>query len=179
MSNGLSARSWRGYRGCARLENRAQPRRFAMLIAAFVGCVLTLAFAPALFAQDMDNGGGMTGPQMMPTPEGEPEDQNQLKPLPGVPMGRPISGSMMVAPPYGNAPLKVGFFVLATDPENLGFLTYEWNFGDGTVSSLPPELYIFHTYAMPGNYLCTLVLKTIDGRSMTMMQGVVVVPMSD
>ena len=86
---------------------------------------------------------------------------------------------MMVSPPYGNAPLRVGFFVLASDPENIGFLTYQWNFGDGSVSSLPPEMYIFHTYAIPGNYLCTLVAKTVDGRSITLMQGVIVKPMTD
>ena len=80
----------------------------------------------------------------------------------------------MATPPYGNAPLKVGFFVIASDPENIGFLTFQWNFGDGTVSSLPPELYIFHTYANPGNYLCSLVIKTVDGRSKTFFQGVIV-----
>lgn len=83
---------------------------------------------------------------------------------------------MMVTPPYGNAPLKVGFFVIANDPENIGFLTFQWNFGDGTVSALPPELYIFHTYANPGNYLCSLVIKTVDGRSKTFFQGVIVKP---
>ena len=83
---------------------------------------------------------------------------------------------MMVTPPYGNAPLKVGFFVIASDPENIGFLTFQWNFGDGTVSSLPPELYIFHTYANPGNYLCSLIVKTADGRSKTFFQGVIVKP---
>ena len=89
---------------------------------------------------------------------------------------QPITGSMAVAPPYGNAPLKVGFFVLATDPEDIGFLTYSWNFGDGTVSSLPPELYIFHTYANPGTYACILTIKTVDGRSKTFVQGVDVRP---
>jgi PKD repeat protein len=90
---------------------------------------------------------------------------------------QPIEGSMMVSPPYGNAPLTVGFFVLATDPENIGFLTYQWNFGDGTVSALPPELYIFHHYKNPGTYVCSLMLKTVDGRSKTLFQGVVVKPL--
>jgi PKD repeat protein len=86
----------------------------------------------------------------------------------------PITGSMMAAPPYGLAPMQVGFFVLANDPEGIGFLTYSWNFGDGTVSALPPELYIFHNYMMPGNYICSLTITTVDGRSQTFRQGVVV-----
>ena len=83
---------------------------------------------------------------------------------------------MMVSPPSGRAPLKVGFFVLANDPEGLGFLTYSWNFGDGTVSSLPPELYIFHAYQQPGSYVCELTLTTVDGRKTTLFQGVLVQP---
>ena len=89
---------------------------------------------------------------------------------------QPVRGSMMVSPPYGNAPLRVGFFALVNDPEGLGFLTYSWNFGDGTVSSLPPELYIYHTYQNPGTYLCELTLTTVDGRKSTLMQGVIVEP---
>src|SRR5271168_1523483 len=168
MSSGLPAQSRRGHRGCARLENRAKPRHlFATLMSALFGVALMLAAAPRVRAQDADNGSGMNGPQMMPTPQGEADDPNIMKPLPGVLMGQPISGSMMVAPPYGNAPLKVGFFVLASDPENVGFLTFQWNFGDGTVSSLPPELYIFHTYASPGTYSCELTITTVDGRAQT------------
>ncbi len=86
---------------------------------------------------------------------------------------------MMVAPPYGVAPLLVGFFVLADDPEGIGFLTYSWNFGDGTVSALPPELYIYHTYQNPGTYVCTLTMKTMDGRQRTFIQGVIVRPPGD
>ena len=43
-----------------------------------------------------------------------------------------------------------------------------------TVSSLPPELYIFHTYQNPGTYSCELTITTVDGRSQTFRQGVVV-----
>ncbi len=82
----------------------------------------------------------------------------------------------MVSPPYGSAPLAVGFFVLANDPEGLGFLTYSWNFGDGAVSSLPPEMYIFHTYRKPGSYVCELTMTTVDGRRATVFQGVIVGP---
>jgi PKD domain len=97
-------------------------------------------------------------------------------PIPNLHIPQPVRGSMMVSPPYGSAPLRVGFFVLANDPEGLGFLTYSWNFGDGTVSSLPPELYIFHTYQKPGTYVCELTTTTLDGRKATLFQGVIVQP---
>jgi len=121
----------------------------------------------------MDNGMG-------PPPAAQTSEPSDVPPaVARIPMRQPVSGSMMVSPPYGTAPLTVGFFVLANDPENIGFLTYQWNFGDGTVSSLPPEMYIFHHYANPGNYVCTLVAKTADGRSITMIQGVLVKPPQD
>jgi len=104
------------------------------------------------------------------------QDTGQPPPIDRVPLAQPITGSLLVAPPFGIAPLRVGFFALASDPENIGFLTYQWNFGDGTVSSLPPELYIFHTYQSPGTYVCTLIVKTIDGRSASFFQGVNVSP---
>jgi len=124
-------------------------------------------------AQDMNSGGDM----MIP-PDDTDSSTNLSGPPPMAPMHmmQPIGGSMMVSPPYGIAPLRVGFFVLAHDPEGFGFLTYSWNFGDGTVSSLPPELYIFHTYHSPGTYVCSLTAKTVDGRSATFIQGVVVKP---
>ncbi len=103
-------------------------------------------------------------------------DPSMPPPMPKLHLPGQITGSMLAAPPYGFAPMKVGFFVLADDPEGLGFLTYSWNFGDGTVSALPPELYIFHTYKKPGSYLCLLTVKTVDGRSKTFMQGVLVKP---
>jgi hypothetical protein len=130
---------------------------------------LVIAIKPAC-AQDMgmDSGGAMA-----PLP-GSSDSSNPGEAPPMQPMRimQPITGSMAVAPPYGLAPLKVGFFVLASDPENIGFLTYSWNFGDGTVSALPPELYIFHTYANAGTYTCMLTIKTVDGRSKTFVQGV-------
>jgi hypothetical protein len=138
--------------------------------------VLLLASAISVPAQEsaVGNGSDITNPAEMPSLSPSPEDANVPAPVPRIPMTQPITGSMMVSPPYGIAPLKVGFLVQAADPENIGFLTYQWNFGDGTVSSLPPETYIFHTYKAPGNYLCTLILKTADGRSKTLFQGVLV-----
>jgi hypothetical protein len=112
------------------------------------------------------------GPMASPSPT-----SNEMPaPIPNLHIPQPIRGSMMVSPPYGSAPLRVGFFVLANDPEGLGFLTYSWNFGDGSVSSLPPEMYIFHTYKNPGSYVCELTTTTVDGRKATLFQGVIVQP---
>jgi hypothetical protein len=145
---------------------------------AIVGLIAVLATtivlgAPRGYGQDADSGAEMNGPAPIPSPPAA-NAENTLPSVPRIPIRQPITGSMLAAPPYGNAPLKVGFFVLANDPENIGFLTYQWNFGDGTVSALPPELYIFHNYAKPGNYVCTLIIKTVDGRSKTFFQGVIV-----
>jgi|SRR5579863_7048487 len=149
---------------------------------------------PALRAQDEGSGMGPAGGGAMGSASGAgtendrgmgmnpstpADDSSMPPPMAKMNIRQQITGSMMVAPPYGSAPLKVGFFVLADDPEGLGFLTYSWNFGDGTVSALPPELYIFHTYTNPGSYLCSLTIKTVDGRSQTFMQGVVVKAVGD
>lgn len=141
-------------------------------IVAVLAVLLTSVRVPKAHAQDAAAGSEMGGPP--PLPDASSSVNGELPPLPKISIRQPITGSMLVAPPYGDAPLKVGFFVLANDPENIGFLTYQWNFGDGTVSSLPPELYIFHTYANPGNYVCTLIVKTVDGREKTFFQGVIV-----
>jgi hypothetical protein len=106
-----------------------------------------------------------------PTASPSPSNAEMPPPYESLHIPQPVQGSMIVTPPYGNAPLRVGFFVLATDPEGLGFLTYSWNFGDGTVSSLPPELYIFHTYQKPGTYVCELTTTTVDGRKNSFFQG--------
>lgn len=148
----------------------------SLLALTFALCLLaaSVSFAYAQAGMgEMDN--GIAAPPATQAPE--PNDVPP--PVASIPMRQPVSGTMMVSPPYGNAPLRVGFFVLANDPENIGFLTYQWNFGDGTVSALPPEMYIFHSYPNPGNYVCTLIAKTVDGRSITLMQGVLVKPRQD
>jgi PKD domain-containing protein len=133
-------------------------------------------------ANGMDSGGGMGSSNGMGDSAGSgstSNDASMAPPMSKMHIRQPITGSMMAAPPYGLAPMRVGFFVLADDPEGLGFLTYSWNFGDGTVSALPPELYIFHTYKNPGTYACSLTITTVDGRSQTFRQGVVVKPPGD
>jgi hypothetical protein len=112
------------------------------------------------------------GPMASPSPSNDEMPAS----VPNLHIAQPVRGSMIVSPPFGTAPLRVGFFVLARDPEGLGFLTYSWNFGDGTVSSLPPELYIFHTYNKPGSYVCELTTTTVDGRKNSFFQGVIVQP---
>jgi PKD domain len=152
-------------------------------LATFVAGVL----APCVVRAQDDSGGSMGSPNgtqpggMDSNGAGDSmnsdmpaNDPSMAPPMAKMHMRQPISGSMMAAPPYGLAPMKVGFFVLADDPEGIGFLTYSWNFGDGTVSSLPPELYIFHTYQNAGTYACSLTITTVDGRSQTFRQGVVV-----
>jgi len=126
-------------------------------------------------ANSMDSGGmGSSNGTGDAATSGSSADTSMAPPMAKMHIRQQVTGSMMAAPPYGLAPMRVGFFVLADDPEGLGFLTYSWNFGDGTVSALPPELYIFHTYFKPGTYACTLTVTTVDGRSQTFRQGVVV-----
>ncbi|HXZ87241.1 MAG TPA: PKD domain-containing protein [Candidatus Binataceae bacterium] len=164
----------------ARFDLARTGRRLSVALAVLLFASASLMTgARCARAQDADAGSEMNGLAPMTPPSEASSESGRLAPMPRVPLRQPISGTMMVSPPYGNAPLRVGFFVLASDPENIGFLTYQWNFGDGTVSSLPPEMYIFHTYSMPGNYVCTLIVKTVDGRSMTILQGVVVKPVQD
>jgi hypothetical protein len=153
---------------------------FRFAAAAFVVAMIIVVLLPARPIAQMS---GDMGPDMGmgPAPRRSPGPSTSAlpAPVPKIKIPEPIQGSMLVSPPIGTAPLSVGFFVLATDPENMGFLTYSWNFGDGTVSSLPPELYIFHTYRNPGTYVCTLTMTTVDGRSAAVFQGVTVRPPTD
>jgi len=159
-------------------------RIFTVVAALAVVAAIVLAIAAPTRAQNNqinsgmgDNGDLNANPEMnrAPSIRGNESPDSMARPKMGsLEIREPLTGTMMVSPPYGVAPLKVGFFVMAQDPDNIGFLTYQWNFGDGTVSSLPPEMYIFHTYHVPGNYVCTLIVKTSDGRQKTMFTGVLV-----
>ncbi len=168
-----------------RRDLAAVARQIVRLFAAIVLIALCWTiFAPPARAQE-EILGPLTGPNSVEpaprvgAPRLMPVDDSMPPPIPQLHIRQEITGSMMVSPPYGIAPLQVGFFVLADDPEGIGFLTYSWNFGDGTVSSLPPELYIFHTYRKPGTYVCTLTAMTVDGREKTFIQGVIVRPPGD
>lgn len=157
--------------------------RSIVAVSAMVGLIVPTAFAlkpVAARAQDISGMGSDSNEMGAPMDPSLPaDDPSMAPPMQKMHIRQQITGSMMAAPPSGSAPMKVGFFVLADDPEGIGFLTYSWNFGDGTVSALPPELYIFHTYQKPGTYLCTLVVKTVDGREQTFMQGIVVTAGAD
>ena len=94
--------------------------RFVMIITLGAAIVFPLPGSYRAIAQDMnmDSGGSM----ILPPPGGEPSpDPSQPPPMQPMRIMQPITGSMAVAPPYGVAPLKVGFFVLATIPK-------EWDF---------------------------------------------------
>jgi hypothetical protein len=159
-------------------------RHIFTIVAASALAAIVSAIAPPARAQNnqINNGIGgssdMNANSEMNRPPGmernETPDSMMTPGMGSLEIREPVTGTMLVSPPYGNAPLRVGFFVVATDPENIGFLTYQWNFGDGTVSALPPEKYIPHLYKAPGNYVCSLTLKTVDGRSKTIFTGVVV-----
>jgi hypothetical protein len=156
----------------------------AIVTALAVVAAIVLAIAAPARAQNnqINNGVGgssdLNADSEMSRPPGmegnETPDSMRAPGMGSLVIREPVTGTMLVSPPYGTAPLRVGFFVVATDPENIGFLTYQWNFGDGTVSALPPEKYIPHLYKAPGNYVCSLTLKTVDGRSKTIFTGIVV-----
>jgi PKD repeat protein len=146
----------------------------AYAVEVLVAATTTSLNPAAVFAQDDSGANGSDNDMGAANRSTGTDDPSMPSPMQKMHVREQITGSMMVAPPSGVAPMKVGFFVLANDPEDMGFLTYSWNFGDGTVSSLPPELYIFHTYQKPGTYTCTLVVTTVDGREQTFFQGIVV-----
>jgi len=153
------------------------PRSFritllSLVTFAAVSPLLTISAPRAQMGPEAGSELNGAGPMASPSPS----SSEMPPPVENLHIPQPVHGTMIVTPPYGRAPLRVGFFVLATDPEGLGFLTYSWNFGDGTVSSLPPELYIFHTYQKPGTYVCELTTTTVDGRKNSFFQGVVVEP---
>jgi PKD domain len=163
------------------LRNPMSLRRVVAACAAVsLLAIAAMALNPCVVSAQDAGGSDMMGPiesgSGSMNPSMATNDPSMLPPMPKLHLPEQITGSMLAAPPYGFAPMRVGFFVLANDPEGFGFLTYSWNFGDGTVSALPPELYIFHTYKKPGSYLCSLTVKTVDGRSKIFMQGVLVKP---
>jgi PKD repeat protein len=82
---------------------------------------------------------------------------------------------LQALPGYGVAPLTVGFLVQNGNPESGPFVNYRWNFGDGSVSNLPPQA-LFHTYAKPGSYMVTVTATTSDGYNASGFAGVIVRP---
>ena len=87
----------------------------------------------------------------------------------------PLLVTVQAAPGYGPAPLLVGFLLNAVDPSGGRIVAYNWNFGDGHTSTLPPIM-AYNTYAQPGNYVATVTITTADGRSASGFAGVIVKP---
>jgi hypothetical protein len=85
-----------------------------------------------------------------------------------------LNVTMLGEPTYGAAPLTVDFLVTMANPPSS--LVYQWDFGDGSVSSLPASTVIPHVYEHAGTYLCALVVTASQGRSATVFTTIVVRP---
>jgi PKD repeat protein len=83
----------------------------------------------------------------------------------GVAAQQGINATLFGEPEYGAAPLTVDFLLLLTNPPSS--IVYQWNFGDGSVSSLPATTIIPHVYLHAGTYLCSLVMTASGGHSTT------------
>jgi PKD repeat protein len=86
----------------------------------------------------------------------------------------PLNANLLAQPAYGMAPLTVDFSVILVGSP--GSLVYQWDFGDGAVSSLPFATYLPHTYQHPGTYWCSLTLTSAGGRATTVFIAVIVRP---
>jgi hypothetical protein len=82
--------------------------------------------------------------------------------------------NLLGEPAYGPAPLTVDFLVIMPNPPSS--LVYQWNFGDGSASSLPASTIIPHVYAHAGTYLCALVVTASNGLSTTVFTTIAVRP---
>ena len=87
-------------------------------------------------------------------------------------LGQSMSLSLGVAPPpaayfefWPSDPSThdtIGFSENSWDPAQAGFASWEWEFGDGTTSSVH---YPTHRYATDGDFTVTLTVTTVDGRT--------------
>jgi PKD repeat protein len=80
---------------------------------------------------------------------------------------------LQALPSYGTAPLTVAFYLTNGNPDAGQFVSYRWNFGDGQVSTLPPNA-IFHIYKKPGTYVVTVTAATASGLTTSGFAGVTV-----
>src|SRR5207245_11366609 len=91
-----------------------------LLVLAGVSVASTLLSDKTVHAQmGPEAGSELNGPNPMASPS--PAHNEIPPPIPELHLPQPVRGSMMVSPPFGKAPLAVGFFVLTTDPAGLGF----------------------------------------------------------
>jgi PKD repeat protein len=84
-----------------------------------------------------------------------------------------LSATLLGEPFYGTAPLTGDFYVGLTSPQPS--MVYQWQFGDGAVSSQPPNAYM-HVYEKSGTYQCWLTLINAQGRSTALSTTIVVLP---
>src|ERR1700693_1801110 len=132
-------------------------------------CAQNYGAGPAAASSPRPAGNAMSSgaygmPAAEPTPAGRASNAGQTPP----------NASLLAVPVNGPAPLTVDFYVgLANTP---GPLVYQWNFGDGAVSSLPTGVYTLHVYQHPGTYLCSLELTNARGLSNTVFTTITVKP---
>jgi PKD repeat protein len=151
----------------------------AMLVLSFALTAGSIICATPIFAQNI-----VSGPTSLPGLDASGstaasdgaattvQPSSQL--TPGEANQAPLNAELLAQPTYGTAPLTVDFAVIIAS--SAGSLTYQWNFGDGAVSSLPFAAYFPHVYQRPGTYWCYLTLTGAGGRSATVFTPVIVLP---
>lgn len=145
-------------------------RRFAVVNAALLVCVLIGVWPMSVSAQQRQTGQGASTPDSsMPGATSLLGNSGKIK-LPELP-----SIVITAVPSYGSVPLTVGFFANGVDPAGKGFVSYLWMFGDGGVSMAPPLMF-FHTFRKPGTYVTTVTATTADGRFATAFAAITVRP---
>ena len=100
--------------------------------------------------------------------------QSEATPTPE-PEAAPLMVTVHPFPSYGAAPLTVGFILGSNVDEDDPIVSYQWNFGDGQVSTRPPQV-LFHTYAQPRSYIVTVNVTTAAGRTGIGMGAVIASP---
>jgi PKD repeat protein len=151
-------------------------RHFSTVFITMLLCVVTAAsmVLPRLtFAQDSAEAaapvgrplalGGSDAPSSL---SAQPETNDTAQ--------APLNATLLAVPISGATPLTVDFYVSLANPPSS--LVYQWDFGDGAVSSLPSSAYIPHLYQHPGTYLCSLTLMNAQGISTTVATTVRVLP---
>jgi PKD domain len=153
-------------------------RRFSGLSIALVLCLVTAAppvFPGPTLAQSATEA-APPGSNGNPLALGRSDLAGPVGPQPEIGDAAQVSlnATLLAEPVYGVAPLTVDFHVGLANPQSS--LVYQWDFGDGAVSSLPAGAYIPHVYQRPGTYLCFLTLTNVQGRSTTLLTTVTVLP---
>jgi PKD repeat protein len=153
-------------------------QHFSRVLIALLLCVVTAAstvFPGLTFAQEAAEAAppGSEGSPLAPDGSDVP---SSLSPQPETndTAQAPLNATLLAQPIYGAAPLTVDFHVSLANPQSS--LVYQWDFGDGAVSSLPSGAYIPHVYQRPGTYLCSVSLMNAQGISTTLLITVTVLP---